>query len=68
MTVEVPDSKTFPRAVAALAWRGVVRGDFPMSRREAAVLWFLAVGAAGGALVLTPFFQVSHWFKARRAA
>lgn len=45
MAADVPDSKTYVHALAALAMDGVVRGSLSMTRTEAFVLWWMALGA-----------------------
>lgn len=58
MAADVPDSKTYVHALYALARDGIVRGELAMSRPEAFVLWWLALGAGlvgvagGGAIYL----------------
>lgn len=45
MTADVPDSKTYIHALVALARDGILRGELSMSRPEAFILWWLALGA-----------------------
>lgn len=45
MTTDVPDSKTYVHALIDLAHDGIIRGELSMSRIEAFILWWLALGA-----------------------
>lgn len=57
---EIPDSKTYPRALYALARDGVLRGRLSMSRPEAFVLWWLALGAGLLGVTFAPLLAVTN--------